>query len=37
MIGLVAGPLVVTLCLTLIEIYIEGIKHKVDAGLKSRR
>jgi predicted PurR-regulated permease PerM len=26
MIGLVAGPLVVTLCLTLIEIYVQGIK-----------
>jgi predicted PurR-regulated permease PerM len=25
MIGLIAGPLVVTLCLTLIEIYVEGI------------
>ncbi len=26
MIGLVAGPLVATLCLTLIEIYVQGIK-----------
>jgi predicted PurR-regulated permease PerM len=37
MIGLIAGPLVVTLCLTLIEIYVQGIKPKADADLKSHR
>ena len=26
LIGIVAGPLIVTLCLTLIEIYVQGIK-----------
>jgi predicted PurR-regulated permease PerM len=26
MIGVIAGPLVVTLCLTLIEIYVQGIQ-----------
>lgn len=37
MIGVIAGPLIVTLCLTLIEIYVQGIKPKADADLKSHR
>ena len=32
LIGLVAGPMVVTLCLTLIEIYIQGIHFKNTSG-----
>jgi len=35
LIGLVAGPLVATLCLTLVEIYIEGIRYQGTPGAKS--
>ena len=36
-IGIVAGPMIVTLCLTLIEIYIQGIHFKGDSDVKSHQ
>jgi hypothetical protein len=33
----VMGPLIATLCLTLIEIYVEGIKFQKDPDVKSNR
>jgi predicted PurR-regulated permease PerM len=35
LIGAVAGPVVATICLTLVEIYIEGIRYKGDPDTKS--
>jgi len=37
LIGLVMGPLIATLCLTLIEIYVQGIKPLKDPDVKSNR
>lgn len=37
LIGLVAGPLVATLCLTLVEIYIEGIRYQGNPETKSHQ
>ncbi|MFB3885207.1 MAG: AI-2E family transporter [Thermodesulfobacteriota bacterium] len=37
MIGLVTGPLIVSLCLTLIEIYVKGINPLKDPDVKSDR
>jgi predicted PurR-regulated permease PerM len=37
LIGLVMGPLIATLCLTLIEIYIEGIKAKDSPEVRSHQ
>ena len=37
LIGLVAGPLVATICLALVEIYIEGVRYKGSPETQSHR